>query len=149
MQMSRYPIWWEDTVTIYNKYENSQTGVITWFKTIISGCFWKNTGNRVTINDVILDTENVICRIPKQPNYVNSYEWKQLSNDNMAKYFTLQQGDIIIRGVVSDSIDEYTKGKHATDFIKKYKELGCIEVKSFNINTGSGKNNEHYYVNGL
>lgn len=147
--MSNYPIWWEDTITLFNRYENKQTGVVTWFKTIFTGCFWKNTGNRVTVGDVVLDTENVICRIPKQANYMNSYDWKQLSNDNMGKYFTLQQGDIIIRGVVSDSIDEYTKGKHATDFIAKYKEVGCIEIKKFNVNIGSGKNNEHYYVNGL
>lgn len=150
MSTNPYPVWWETTITIYNRYEDPLTNVISWYSSVVKNCFWKYAGNKVTINNVTLETNNTICRIPKDAKFKEKYEWVQLPNDKMGNYFTLGRGDIIVRGEVSDIIDEYTSGTRSTDLIAKYKELqGCIEVEEIEINTGKGRNNEHYYVRGI
>lgn len=147
--MSDYPIWWDTTLTLYNKYEDPQTQIVTWFRTELANCFWKASGSKVTVNDVTLDTEGVICRIPKNAIFLEKYEWIELPNDQMENYFTLAPGDIIIKGVVSDTINEYEKGQRSSDLINKYKDLrGCIQIEDVALNVGAGRNNEHYYVRG-
>ena len=146
--MSNYPIWWEDTITIYNRYENKQTQLVTWHKTVITNCFWKSSGNRVKIDDTVLDTDSLICRIPKDARYLNPKDWENLSNDVMGDYFTLKQNYIVVRGNIDENIDEYTKGSRSNDFLNKYKYDGCFTIKKIGINTGTGKCNEHYYISG-
>lgn len=148
--MNNYPAWWDTTITVYNRYEDEQTHVITWYKSVLTDCFYRSVGNTVSINDVQLDTNNIICRIPIKDNYLAPYEWIALSNDNKSLYFTLKQGDIIVVGDVSDVIDEYTTGKRSTDLLKKYKALqGCLTIQEVGDNTGRGRGNKHYHVNGI
>lgn len=64
-------------------------------------------------------------------------------------YFTVGLGDIIVKGEVADSIDEYVSGKRSSDLLQKYKMQGCIEVQKVAINTGGGRNSPHYYVEGV
>lgn len=150
MSTTPYPVWWETTLTIYNRYEDPNTQVVRWYPHIVHNCFWKYVGDKVSINNVTLETNNTICRIPKSDLFKEKYEWVQIPNDQMELYFTLGRGDIIVRGEVSDVIDEYVKGSHASDLVKKYKELqGCIEIEEVAINTGTGRNNEHYFVKGI
>lgn len=147
--MGNYPQWWDSSITVYNRYEDPQTQIVTWFRTVLENCFWKGTGSKVTINETTLDTEGVICRIPKNPLFLEKYEWVDLPNDEMDDYFTLAPHDILVRGLVDDEIDEYTKGHHSTDLLSKYRDLrGCIEIEDVAINTGRGRNNEHYWVRG-
>ena len=66
-----------------------------WFKHFIPKCFWKDTGNKITVGDTVLETNDIICRIPENPQFVEKYQWLNLPNDEMSKYFTLGEGDII------------------------------------------------------
>lgn len=150
MPMSNYPKWWNTTVTIFNRYENPITHVISWYKTVVDGCFWKYVGNKVTIGDSVIETDNTICRIRENENFLEKYQWVALTNEERLTKFTVGQGDLIIKGSVSDIIDEYTAGSRSTDVIAKYRELqGCIEVQRVAINTTGGRNNPHYLVNGV
>ena len=89
--------------------------------------------------------------IPPQEGY-DKRNWRDpfvLWDDEREEYFTLHQGDIIIKSAVEDEIDECTKGKRSTDFLAKYKETGeCFVVKSWQDNTGAGRCAPHYYVSG-
>ena len=148
--MSNYPIWWDTTITIYNKFEDPQTQVIMWFKHTVENCFLKYVGDKVKINQTVLETNNVICRIPQNEQFLEKYEWIQLPNDEMEQYFTLGTGDIIVKGDVDDIINEYQAGHRSTDLVNKYKQLqGCLEVQEVAINVGIGRNNPHYYVKGI
>lgn len=151
MKTSRiYPPWWDTTLTIYNKFENKQTNVITWYRTKVENCFWKYTGNKVLVGDTLLETNSTICRIPFDERYLEKYEWEQLTSADRANYFTLGQEDIIIKGDVSDIVDEYTKGHRSSDLIAKYKALqGCMVIDHSSINTGKARCSEHYYVTGV
>jgi hypothetical protein len=148
--MSNYPIWWDTTLTIYNKFEDSQTQLVKWYKTTIDKCFWKYVGNKVTVGTTVLETNDIICRIPKQSNFLEKGDWINIPNDEMSNYFTLSGGDIIVKGNVDDEINEYKTGKRSTDLIAKYKKLqGCMEIEEVAINAGLGRCNEHYYVKGI
>lgn len=148
--MNNYPEWWDTDLTIYNKFEDPQTRLVTWYKTIVKDAFWKYTGDKITINKTTLETNNTICRIRKDSKFLESHIWKNTPNDKMSKYFTLSPGDIIVKGAVTDEIDEYISGKRSNDLEKKYKNLqGCIRVEEVAINVGAGRCDEHYYVRGV
>lgn len=148
--MNSYPVWWDRTVTVYNKYEDKQTQLITWHRHTLSDCFWKYVGEKVSVGSTVLETNNIICRIPKNDNFLEKYKWINIPTNEMDRYFTISAGDIIVNGEVDDDINEYQSGKRSTDILAKYKELqGCMVVEDFAINVGSGRCNEHYYVRGL
>lgn len=145
----RYPIWWDTTLTLYNKYVDAQTQLIRWYRRVLENCFWKASGDRTAINDVVLDTSGIICRIPQSNFFLEKFEWVMLPNDEMDDYFTLAPEDIIIKGIVTDEIDEYQKGHRASDLLSKYRDLrGCMEIQEIAINTGRGRNNPHYWIRG-
>ena len=146
--MNNYPQWWNQTVTIYNRIEDPQTRRIIWHRTVIHGCFWRCTEAKFIVDGTVVDANVTICRIPKQENYCERYVWEQLG-DNIGDYFTLSNGDMIIKGEVLEDIDEYASGKRSNDFLTKYKRLqGCTQVSSVSDNTGGGRGAEHYLVKG-
>ena len=145
-----YPQWWNTSLTIYNRYEDSQTQVVTWFRHTVLNCFWKYVGDKITVGQVVLETNNIIARIPENAIFLERYQWEALPNDEMDDYFTLSPGDIIVKGEVEDVVDEYTKGHRSSDLVEKYKRLqGCMEIEEVAINVGGGRNNPHYYVKGI
>lgn len=147
--MMGYPIWWDTTITIYNRFKDPVTALVTWYRTVVEGCFWKYTGNKVTVNDVTLQTNSTICRIPKSDIFKERYLWEALTDVERGDFFTISPGDIIIKGEVEDIVDEQVKGHRSTDLIAKYKKLqGCIEIESWADNTGVGRNDKHYFVTG-
>lgn len=147
---NNYAPWWNTTITLYSKYMDSQTGVIQWFRHVISGCFWQDVGFKSTINQTVLETNAIVCRIPEQGNFLSKAEWVQLPNDQLGNYLSISVGDILIPAEVDDEIDEYTSGKRANDLIAKYKELdGCMVADRVSINVGGGRNNPHYNVRGI
>lgn len=148
--MNNYPSWWDTTITIYNRYEDAQTNIVSWYKHVVHGAFWKLTGSKVVIGNTVLETKSIICRIRKDDAFREKQDWVGMPNDVMQNYFTLSQGDIIIKGEVADDINEYVSGKRSTDLKKKYKSLqGCLEVAQWSNNTGGGRGNEHYFVSGI
>ena len=148
--MSNYPVWWEETLTIYNRYDDPLTHLVTWFKYVVHNCFWKDVGNKVTVGDTVLETNDIICRIPQNAAFLPVYQWVNIPNDQKSNYFTIGPKDIIIKGAVTDVINEYSSGHRSSDVLAKYKALqGCMEVERIAINTGAGRCNPHYYVRGL
>ena len=146
-----YPAWWSTTVTVYNKSEDKQTHVVTWYRHVVDGVFWKYVGDKVAINNVTLETKDIICRLRKdEDNFKAAYIWQALPNDEKENYYTLQGGDIIVCGEVDDDIDEHTSGHRSSDLLKKYKALqGCMTIERVAINVGPGRGWEHYYTKGI
>lgn len=149
MSKPGYPIWWDSTVTIYNKHTDPNTQVVTWYRTVVTDCFWNLRGTKVTVGDVVLDSKSVMCRIPKDDKFLEKKDWDALPADQKPNYFTLGQDDILAKGEVDDIINEYQSGHHSTDFLVKYGAYQqCMEIEECSINTGTGRNNEHYFVRG-
>lgn len=148
--MNDYPVWWNKTITVYNKFTDPQTKVVKWYRTVINDAFWKDVHEKVQIGQTVLDTHSIVCRIRKDDRFLEKYQWLQMPNDEMSKYFTLGKEDIIIRGEVTDEVNEYQSGKRSTDLIAKYKTLqGCMSIDECTNNTGEGLGMEHYVARGI
>ena len=145
--MNDYPVWWDTTVTIYNKYVNPLTKVASWFRHVVDGCFLSNTTNITITDGVQVQSNDVVCRIRQNDLYKPKREWESLPNDKMGDYFTIGKDDILIKGAVNDVLDETLKGHRGNDLISKYKE-DCIVVKKCSDNTGAGRCLPHYFVTG-
>ncbi len=144
--MNKLPTWWNAEITIFNKYEDTD-GIITWYKTSINNCFWKNTFTKAKVNQVEIDTDTVTCRIPSTCKFIDKISWNEL--DDKSSKFTLASGDIIILGKVDDVINEYEKGKRSSDLVSKYSPKGCMIISNVSIDTWSGSSLSHYYVVGV
>lgn len=143
-----YPAWWDNTLTIYNKFENPLTQQITWFRTVVSDCFWKAAGNKVTMNNSELETDNIIARIPENPKFREYGTWVNIPNDQKSEYFTLTEGDIVVFGEVADEINEYQTGQRSNDLLKKYKRSGCMQIDGISLNVGTMRVDPHYWIKG-
>lgn len=148
--MNNYPSWWDQTVTVYNRYEDPTTHAVTWFKNTISGCFWKHSEDKVLIGSTKVESCQTVCRVRKSDKFMRRYLWEQLSAAEKSNFFTFGPDDIIVLGEVSDTIDEYTSGRRSSDLLTKYKKLqGCMVVEFCAENVGGGRGNEHYRVSGV
>ena len=146
---SIYPPWWVDTITIYNKFTDEQTQVVSWFKTVLKNCFWQLRGAELTIGESVLDSKSIVCRIPKNPQFLDKEEWLKTPNDKMGNYFTLGQGDIIVRGECDFTINEYASGKRSSDLLAKYKEFQeCMEITEYSNNARVARIPAHYLARG-
>ena len=146
--MSNYPEWWNAAITVFNKYEDPTTRKITWYRTVLQNCFWKYTGNKIVVGETALETDTTICRIPANPTFLENYKWN--STEDKSAYFTLGQGDILVKGEVADEIDEYASGNRSSDILTKYKKCGeCMVIDRCAVNAGPGRGMEHYYVRGV
>lgn len=148
--MSKYPVWWDTTVTIYNKYTDPITQMVSWYRSVVDGCFWKYVHDKMTIRDTVLETNHTVCRIRESDSFREKGVWINLPADVKAQFFTLGQGDIIVKGDVEDTIDEYTSGHRSSDLLEKYKELqGCFEIEVAAVNVGPGRGLPHYRAQGV
>lgn len=146
--MNNYPKWWDATITLYNKYINPDTKETSWYRHILENCFWKDTNNREIIQDMVLETNYIICRIPKNDLYLPRYEWVNL--EDKSQNFTFGVGDILVDGSIEEDIDEYSKDMRSSDFLKRHKDIyGCMTIQRFQDDTGSIRNNPHYYIRGI
>ena len=146
--MSNYPEWWNTTITVYNKYEDTTSRQITWYRTVLRNCFWKYTGNKIVVGETTLDTNTTICRVPANTAFLERYLWNDAQDKS--KYFTLGTGDIIIKGEVADEINEYASGFRSSDILTKYKKRGeCMVIEQCVVSAGFGRDLEHYYVKGV
>lgn len=149
LRVNEYPVWWETTVTLYNKYVDPLTHNVSYIRRVLEGCFWDNAGSMVTVGNVQIQSNDVICRIRENALYKPKGQWQSMPNDSLSDYFTLGAGDILIRGEVDDVVDENARNHRASDLIAKYKDTqDCIVIKRFSDNTGAGRCMPHYYAIG-
>lgn len=147
--MNHYPTWWDDTITLYNKYIDPSTKKVKWYRHVIEDCFYKHTVEKLTVGKTTLDSNSSICRIRVSDDFVDKKSWMSLTDEEKAEKFTLSGGDIIVADEIDFEIDEYEKGKQSSDLIHDNKEWpGCFTVEVVNINVSGGRGNEHYSARG-
>lgn len=148
--MNHYSQWWDDQITLYNKYTDPSTHKVKWFRHVINDCFYKHTVEKLTVGKTTIDTDTTICRIRVSDDFIDKKSWMQLPDDEKLEKFTLGVGDIIVAEETDFEIDEYTPGKRSSDLVKENKEWpGCFTIETININVGGGRGNEHYHVRGV
>lgn len=126
-----------ETVTLYHKrkytddYGKNQTA---WDRYVIQGCSWGCTGTKISIGDISIGSTDTAVKLPSD-SYVEP--WEVCGNNQ----FTVQTGDIIIKGIADDEITD------TAILIKKYSGR-AITVKTVRNNSGAGKRLGHIAVTG-
>jgi hypothetical protein len=135
-----------ETVTLYNRRKakdaNGRT-VVTWHRTVLTGCSWTRRMERVRDGTVMTLAEVTVCKIPEDARYRPPDEWDKIANS--ADRFTLAPGDIIVRGAAADEIGAAIK---ATALVDKYRRQGVMTIASAQDNTRPGVPLGHYLARG-
>jgi hypothetical protein len=148
--MNTYASWWDDTITLYNKYIEPGTNKVKWYRHVIKDCFYKHVLEKMTVGKTTIDTNTTVCRIRVSDDFIDKKSWMALDDSERAEKFTLSAGDIIVADEIDTEVDEYVQCKRSSDLIKANQEWpGCFTIEIVNINVGGGRGNEHYHVRGV
>lgn len=124
----------DKTVTIYNRYigqDGNGRTTITWFRHVLSGCFWHDTDATVTVGETKLNAHELTCKIPQSNAYLPYDQWAAAGVDRTA-FFTLSVDDMIALGNVPYVIgNRYT----ANDVRELCRRTGIMLVTSESDNT--------------
>ena len=135
--MSYYPPTFNQSITLFSQHKhlNSETNktVTVWKKTILKNCFWGTEIAKNLNGNVLVQQNSFILRIPQSDKYLMPLEWSEREYDKLHEYFSLSAGDVIVRGIVSDEINDI-QGSRVSDFLEKYKE-NAFTVKTITENT--------------
>jgi hypothetical protein len=132
-------------ITIYNKWYNRATRLDEWKRVQIKGVELYG-GRAVTVTDHGLQTANIYTvRIPAASGpsgraFVLPEDWAGTSSDALAQFWTLQAGDIVVRGLVNDDITR------AADVTGKYSE--CFTMTGWRDNRRGSPAVQHWRVDG-
>jgi hypothetical protein len=92
-------------LTIYNKYIDATTRTEKYQRAVIVGVMWENrsAANKLASGgQIAADKARVFVPFTRGANYVKPKAWQALPNK--AGKWTIQEGDIIVYGLVSDEI---------------------------------------------
>jgi hypothetical protein len=130
----------ETSITLYNKYRDSVTKKDAYTKTVIKNATWHGhiestmTTNEVTKTEVNM-AKLINIRIPIYNNdfggktYIEEKAWNRLSDADRSKYFTMQQGDRVVKGEC-DYI--YSSTTPITNLDNQYDNVVSISVTKVN-----------------
>ena len=122
------------TVTLYNRTENAD-GESVWRKTVLKNVY-QSRQTKLAVADGAKSLIKVnFLMIPKHGGYVSPDKY---DGDG----FTLQVGDIVVSGEISDDIPDADSGNN---LIKKYGERAWV-IKTVSDNTMPGMRTAHYYA---
>lgn len=129
-----------ETITIFNSYTDPATKYKKYLSTIITGVSWFGEAQALVSQDGLLSADLYTIRIPidadfSDKSYLSPKEFEKIPNDKMINYWTISQGDIIIRGAVTDSGDSAKPAK----LEDKYDDVITILSVTDNRNKPSAK----------
>lgn len=126
----------EDNITIYNKYYDRENGFDKYIKTTIYNVDWQgNTGMKLNEKRGLLsdDIVNVYIDYNSTCNgkqYLKPKIFEQLSNIEKNNYFTFNNGDVIVFGI----IDFELNGKNLKRLRESYDDVVTVtKIKECNL----------------
>jgi len=110
-------------LTLYNRYIDPITRAAKYQRTVIVSVFWENRKavNRSKAGDIASDQAAVYIPFARGMNYIRPRAWQALTTKTGR--WTLQEGDVIVKGVVADEI---TTGFTVSDLEAKYDDVLTI-----------------------
>jgi len=128
------------SATIYNRYLDPITLTDKWQKHLVHQVYWEGGRSVKLLNGLV---NNNACRvyIPCNANYLTDYLPPLDFKDNRSGHWTIQVGDIIVKGTVTDEIDRIS------DLEKLYSDVYTINY--FKDNRYGSSNMWHFEVGGF
>lgn len=117
-------------ITIYNRYFDKETRLDKYQRTVLYGVFWDERKAVNRLQSGLVDADEVSIMIPfsieTDKVYVPPKEFEKLADKS--NYFTLQEGDRVVKGAVDFEIT----GK-VSDLDKEYEAytITSVDTKDF------------------
>lgn len=127
------------SMTIYNKYFNPITRADSWQRHVIYEVFWDSTSG-ITQYKGLIPNDKVTIYIPFNSNYMNFFIDPKTFQINHTGYWTIQNGDIIVKGIINDEITKQS------ELESEYPNV--FNVSSITINNYGSPNMRHIEVIG-
>lgn len=115
-------------VTVVNAHRDTLTKEMVYRTTVLNNCMIRKKVDTSPTNDTLNTIDYYSISILYQDGYLKPYDYRQLPNDQMSKYWTLDtEEDLIILGEYTGVIDETTYSK-----LLKRDDVGVIRSVSDN-----------------
>lgn len=117
-------------ITIYNRYFDFETRLDKYQRTVLKGVFWDEKKAVNTIQSGLESADSVFIAIPFQVSsdkqYLSPKEFEKA--EDRSKYFTLQEGDRIVKGNIDFEIIS-----KVSDLDKEYEAftITSVDTKDF------------------
>ena len=136
-----------DTITIWNRYRNKQTNKDEWTRHVLSHCSWE-----CKIESSVTDKGAVVAGaysvlIAAHPDYRDYLTWKNLPQDERARCFTLNTGDLVALGEIAmeiTGVEPYREADVLSELIPN-----AFQLKAFADESEPHKMGRHYLVEGV
>lgn len=116
------------SVTVVNAHRDTLTKEMVYRTTVLNNCMIRKNVDTSPTNDTLNTVDYYSISILYQDGYLKPYDYRQLPNDQMKNYWTLDtEEDLIILGEYTDPIDETTYSK-----LLKRDDVGVIRSVSDN-----------------
>ena len=132
-----------DAVTVFNGRTDKATRRKTYIPTVIRGVSYvEGKGSKVADNGVWSDDVQYKIRVPLiavvQDNreYMRDLNYAKLDNEEAAKYWTIQKGDLVVRGEYAG--DSPLLGEDEISAYAKEQGLDLIHVTEYADDTSGG-----------
>lgn len=132
-----------DAVTVFNGRTDKATRRKTYIPTVIRGVSYvEGKGSKVADNGVWSDDVQYKIRVPLiavvQDNreYMRDLNYAKLDNEEAAKYWTIQKGDLVVRGEYAG--DNPPLGEDEISAYAKEQGLDLIRVTEYADDTSGG-----------
>lgn len=132
-----------DAVTVFNGRTNKATRRKIYIPTVIKGVSYvEGKGSKVADNGVWSDDVQYKIRVPLiavvQDNreYMRDLNYAKLDNEEAAKYWTIQKGDLVVRGEYAG--DSPLLGEDEISAYSKEQGLDLIRVTEYADDTSGG-----------
>lgn len=118
-------IFYQDTVTVYNKYEDKKAGIITYFPTVLENVRLLITKGANIAKSGMDTADSAMLSIHTddlEKPYMLPKEWSRLEDKTTA--FTFAAGDLFVKGDTSE--EDVTTKEFAQYMKKKYDNLFTV-----------------------
>lgn len=127
-------------MTIFNRYLDVNTRLDKWQSHLVANVFW-DANKSVSVSSGLEKNEKVSVYLPINTNDMSNYVDPISFKSNHVNKWTIQNGDIIVGHIVTDSIDK------PSDLEKKYKDV--YTVSSVTENFYGSQNMQHTQIGGV
>ena len=128
-------------LTLYNKYYDPNTKAESYQRALIVGVVWENRKAANVLKSELISADQVAIYIPfaRGANYLQPIAWQALTNK--AGKWTLQVGDFVVKGIVTDTISgAFT----ITDLKAKYNDV--LSIKSVDTMDRGNARMQHWQI---
>lgn len=106
-------MFFKDNITLYNACYNKELGVNEYFKTYLTGINWQGQQNINVTDKGIMSADSIKIIIPflidsEGKKYIEPKEFESLDIAEKRKYFTFNNNDKVVKGLIDFDIDSKT-----------------------------------------